>query len=45
VKAFFKFLVSLASFLMLCAMLVLLSSLGIAAFVQLDAMGVPSRRN
>jgi hypothetical protein len=36
VKAFFKFLVSLASFLTLCAMLVLSSSLVTAAFVQLD---------
>jgi hypothetical protein len=35
-KAFFKFLVSLASFLMLCAMLALSSSLAAAAFVQLD---------
>jgi hypothetical protein len=36
VKAFFKFLVSLASFLMLCAMLALSSCLATAVFVQLD---------
>jgi hypothetical protein len=36
VKAFFKFLVFLASFLTLCTMLALSSSLATAAFEQLD---------